>query len=1006
MNRIYKVSVIAALLLGITMSAAATAVVDPSFIPAASKPLAYQSSMGLVVQPDGKTVIWGPNFVVSGKAKGTLARLNTDGSVDDTFSYCACLLFSITNVAAEPDGKLLVAGTDNSFLPKVIRLNTDGSTDTSFAASFSGFQSGATATIYRIQSDGKILVTANGDVGSGYHQGYLTRLNTDGSADNTFTNIAYDGGRLITVTLRAVAVDIDGKIYIATTNYSGGGSHSYLQKYTSTGAVDSSWQQPSISNISGSGADIYSLDVDSSNRLVIGGIFDRVNGFDSKYLARLMPAGNLDLTFTRPDLPSSVSQVTNIANSKVLINCGGHLYRLNTDGSFDNTFVFPATINLAYYAFAVSSSGPISFFGQSSLSEIRPYRLNLDGDIDTSFQPNVAMFSQTTAVALQSDGKVLFAGNFTQVNGIAKVSIARLNTDGTIDPSFDPGTGFDLAPTSLVVQTDGKILAVGSFTTYNGVAMPRLIRINSDGSLDAAFAPSVSQLAGVSLQSDGKILLFGAFSTVNGVAKTAVARLFQDGTLDSSFSVLFSASANVMAFIQQADGKFMVGGAFTGVDGFSRPNLVRLNSDGSLDQTFTASGVGTVRKILVQPDGKYLVLTISGIIRRNSDGSADAGFATHTFGADGGNAVQLNAMLLQADGSIIVGGSFTTVDSTRRNDLIRLSSSGKLDLLFLPAGADQQVNALVAQSDGNVLLGGDFTRVNTAIRTGIARITPGALTHPTHFDFDGDGKADFTVLRPSTTYWYSFRSSDSQVAVAQFYAAGDIAAPADYDGDGKTDFGVFRPSNGNWYYLSSANGGTYSVHWGQNGDIPFPGDADGDGRADFRIYRPSTSVWYTHLQNGLEPSAQFGISTDIPIVGDFDGDGKVDPAIFRPSTGDWWFLSSIDNSQRAFHWGQAGDIPATADFDGDGKSDCAVFRPSDRTWYILYSHDLSYSALQFGLSTDKPVPADYDGDGKADIAVFRPSSGTWYVMGSASGFFGLQFGANGDIPAENAFVPQ
>lgn len=1001
-NALHTISLLS-ILFCFYVSAFASGIVDETFNPAASKGLTFSSSMGVIVQADGKNVIWGANFVVDGQAKGNVVRLNVDGTVDSGFSYCGCLLASVTNALQQADGKLLLAGTDNGQLPRVVRLNADGTSDNSYQNGLAGqgFQN-ATAQIFLIQPDGKPIVAAFGVVNLPTHQGILQRLNTDGSNDASFAHILYDNNQNIRNIMRDVAIDSAGRIYTAVTTIVTINTLTALKRYTATGAVDGTWAVPAVSVTSGTTCEVLSMDIDGSDRLLISGRFDRVNGIDILNLARIMPAGNVDLTFTRPAsvVSSSISQVKAISLSRYLINAGGRLYRLINDGSIDDTFVFPtASIADAYDQFVVGSFGQITFFGQATSLEINLFRLYPDGGIDAA----ISALAKITAIARQPDDKVILAGDFRELNGVSRRTIARANVDGTTDPSFNGGTGFSTPPTSLIVQPDGKILAAGTFTGYNGTTQGSLLRLNSDGSIDGTFTPTVTGVSEISLQSDGRILVFGNFTTVNSTPRTAVARLETNGTLDATFGVVFPAGANVNSAQQLANGQYIVGGIFGGVDGFSRPNLVRLNSNGTLDQSFNASGAGAVLRIIAQPDGKFVILTSSTISRRNADGSADTAFSPHTFSADSGNAMLSSALLL-SNGSIIVGGEFNVVDLTRRNSLVRFNATGQLDKLFMPLGTDRRVVSLVAQPDDKVLIGGDFTRIGTSLRTGIARMIPGNFTGTTPFDFDGDGKTDFTVLRPSATNWYQISSSTGQFAVQQFYAASDVVAPADYDGDGKTDYGVFRPSTGDWWYLSSINGGAYAVHWGQSGDIPEPADVEGDGRADFRVYRPSTGVWYTFTQLGVISSPQFGSPSDKPVNGDFDGDGKADPAIFRPSTGDWWYLSSIDGVSRAAHWGISTDIPAAADFDGDGTTDRAVYR--NGVWYILNSSDQSFTGMQFGIAGDKPVPADYDGDGKADIAVFRPNNGTWYVWGTTSGFFGLQFGANGDVPAPNAYLPQ
>jgi cytochrome c peroxidase len=275
------------------------------------------------------------------------------------------------------------------------------------------------------------------------------------------------------------------------------------------------------------------------------------------------------------------------------------------------------------------------------------------------------------------------------------------------------------------------------------------------------------------------------------------------------------------------------------------------------------------------------------------------------------------------------------------------------------------------------------------------------------FDFDGDAKTDLGIFRPGAGEWWINRSLSGQTFALQFGASSDRIAPADYTGDGKADIAFFRPSSGEWYVLRSEDLSFFALPFGANGDIPVPADYDADGKADFAVFRPSTATWFISQSSGAPTRIeQFGATGDQPVVSDYDGDGKADIGIFRPAaTGAEWWINRSTAGVMAMQFGASTDKPVQGDYTGDGKTDIAIWRPASGEWLIVRSEDLSFYGFPFGANGDVIAPGDYDGDGKFDPMVFRPASATWFIARSTAGTQIVQFGANGDRPLPNAFVP-
>lgn len=239
-------------------------------------------------------------------------------------------------------------------------------------------------------------------------------------------------------------------------------------------------------------------------------------------------------------------------------------------------------------------------------------------------------------------------------------------------------------------------------------------------------------------------------------------------------------------------------------------------------------------------------------------------------------------------------------------------------------------------------------------------------------DYDGDGKTDFAVFRPSTGYWWILQSSSGSQYSFQFGIASDKPAPADYDGDGRTDPAFFRPDDpsvgtGTFHIIRSSNASYYAVPFGLTADTPAPADFDGDGKADLAVWRGSSSVFYSsNSSNGnlsyfeFRDSSNQLISSTEPVPADYDGDGRADYAVRQSGSSDWIIRNSQGGTTSTIPWQTAGDIAVQNDYDADGKCDIAVWRAATGYWYIRPSTSSGIPrAVQWGMNGDIPVPAFY-----------------------------------------------
>jgi len=219
-----------------------------------------------------------------------------------------------------------------------------------------------------------------------------------------------------------------------------------------------------------------------------------------------------------------------------------------------------------------------------------------DGQNDPAFNSENTGFTSDIGVngpnnnirasVIQSDAKIIIGGQFTSYMGTAINRIARLNENGTLDATFNVGTGLNGSIRTIALQADGKILAGGDFGTYNGTTKSALVRINTDGTLDNTFisgqGPNVGSNGGVHKiipLSNGKIVITGDFATFSATARSRIAIINSDGSLDTSFDPGTGANGTITSAAVQSDGKVVIGGLFTSYNGTTRNRIARLNSN-------------------------------------------------------------------------------------------------------------------------------------------------------------------------------------------------------------------------------------------------------------------------------------------------------------------------------------------------------------------------------------------------------------------------------------------
>jgi uncharacterized delta-60 repeat protein len=527
----------------------------------------------------------------------------------------------------------------------------------------------------------------------------------------------------------------------------------------------------------GFNGEIYAQAIQSDGKILVGGAFSSYKSVERNGIIRLNVDGTVDEAFNVGIRENNgyIKSILIQNDGKIIL--GGNfgigrissqytVKRFNTNGTVDTTFNLALNFDNEVYSMAIRNDGKILVSGSFTIcgGAIHPGILCLDsnGSLDSSFTSDSSFTGVILSITIQSDNKILIGGSFTSYNGNIQNRIVRLNIDGSSDNTFNTGTGFDDFVSSIFVQSDGKIIVGGSFYKYNQVSQSKIVRLNTNGSLDDTFNAFADTLGGVvrsiSAQTDGKIIVAGLFSSFNGVTQFNIARLNIDGSIDTNFVNGSLFDDQVYSIVIQTDGKILVGGSFNMYQGNVQNRIVRIDTYGNRDLSLdTGTGFNyLVNCIVPQNDNKVIIAgnfttykaeRHNKIVRLNPNDTVDSTFNSGVgFGVDD----YIKSIKIQSDGKILVGGDFSSYNSVSKNNIVRLNPDGTIDETFKTGnGFTYDVSSIAIQNDGKILVAGSFDKYNNVICKNIVRLNIDGTIDP-NFNFQNYSSAQISCLTIQT----------------------------------------------------------------------------------------------------------------------------------------------------------------------------------------------------------------------------------------------------------------
>jgi uncharacterized delta-60 repeat protein len=676
----------------------------------AFNPDANSAVTTIAMQADGKILVGGGFTAIGGQPRHRIARLDPSTGLADSWDPNANMV--VNTIAVQADGKILVGGSfqaansiGGQLRNRIARLDpVTGLADS--------FNPNANGTVYSIvlQADGRILVGGYfAEIGGATRQ-YLGRLDPMTGQADSFDPHANSY-------VASVAVQADGNV-LAVGGFTsiGGQMRAYIARVDSANGLADSFS-PNANNL------VESIAVQADGKILAGGQFTSIGGQARNRIARLDPATGLADSFD----PNANIFSINAAAGGAVANGAMPAATPETPPPPTATPTPPGDV----LAIAVQADGKILLGGGfvslapnggPTVTRNHIARVEIDGRLDRTLTADLNFASSVYATALQPDGKILLGGQFSTVFGVPRNNIARLNTDGTVDMAFNPNANNPVV--SIVVQADGKILVGGSFNNIGGQTRHSIARLDATGAADSFDPNGDGVIDAIARQADGGILVVGLFDSIGGQPRHNIARLNPSTGLADSFNP--NASNFVHTVAVQADGKILAGGQFTSIGGSTRNHIARLDADTGLADSFNPNANGIVGTIAVQTDGKILVSgdfsSIGGQFRNHVARLSPTFGAADSFDPSPNSFSGVTSFAAQANGQIVVGGSFAAIGGQTRSHLARLDATTGLADSFNPI-ANSFVYSVAAQADGKILAGGAFMTMGGEPRSHFARIS-------------------------------------------------------------------------------------------------------------------------------------------------------------------------------------------------------------------------------------------------------------------------------------------